>query len=86
MRKLGDNQRHLLRMLHDHGEWNNRCGWLWNSQSGTVRILDSLIARGLVREKARIVRTRVVRAYALTAAGRRTVINHATARPADGAL
>ncbi len=47
--KLGKTQRSVLKSLADRsGVWFDGCGWLWSSRSMTVRILDSLVRRGLV--------------------------------------
>lgn len=47
-RPLGENQRYLLYSLFMHKSWRPGCGWLWNTPSGTKRLLDSLVRRGLV--------------------------------------
>lgn len=49
-RPLGENQRYLLRSMatrHD-GRWHPGCGWYWANTSTTVRMLDSLVKRGLL--------------------------------------
>lgn len=56
-RKLGDNQQAImLAMGSDHrthrGSWYPGCGWIWNNQSSTIRLLDSLISHGLVMREA----------------------------------
>ncbi len=43
---LGKNQRTTLKSLAYHGSWPG--GWVWENTSSTVRILDSLVKRGLV--------------------------------------
>lgn len=51
MRPLGDNQRGVLRSMINYGrngEWHASCGWYWGTHSGTQRILESLVKRGLV--------------------------------------
>ncbi len=48
MRKLGEIQRSVLDSLQRHGSWHPRCGWVWDNYSGTIRILESLVKRGLV--------------------------------------
>ena len=48
---LGKNQVSLLNCLHRHGRYGPWCGWLWDTDSGTKRILESLVKRGLVRKK-----------------------------------
>ena len=50
-RKLGEAQIGTLYFLKQFGGWDPRRanGWNWITPSGTRRILDSLVARGLVR-------------------------------------
>ena len=54
MRKLGKNQIGVLESLDLHGYWADyadlRCRWVWNSYSGTRRVLNSLVALGLARK------------------------------------
>ncbi len=48
-RPLGKNQEHLLKTLRErNGVWHPHCGWISTNQSGTVRLLESLVKRGLV--------------------------------------
>jgi hypothetical protein len=49
--KLGERQEAVLRSLREYGRWHQRCGWVWDSASGTERILETLIRRGLVRKR-----------------------------------
>lgn len=53
MKKLGHIQEAVLRCLNSHyGYWKRddmRCGWVWDTQSGTERILKSMIPHGVVR-------------------------------------
>jgi hypothetical protein len=42
--KLGASQIGCLRALCKIGQWPG--GWLWNCESGTIKILDSLVRRG----------------------------------------
>lgn len=46
--KLGRVQRSVLRGLAEHGGWERGCGWVWDSQRGTEKIIERLVARGLV--------------------------------------
>lgn len=46
-RPLGENQVHALRALVEHSGWRPGCGWIWANRSTTVRLLDSLVRRGL---------------------------------------
>lgn len=48
---LGETQEAVLRALEEHEKWHERCGWVWNSASGTRRILESLYKRKLVRRR-----------------------------------
>lgn len=49
MRPLGETQKDVLRSLRNHrGFWYEGCGWLWNTISGTTKIMESLYKRGLV--------------------------------------
>lgn len=47
-RKLGENQQAVLRALHEHREWPS--SWVWDNPSGTRKILESLVNRGLVKK------------------------------------
>lgn len=48
-RALGASQEALMVGLELHGGfWHPNCGWLFGTQSETIRVLDSLEARGLV--------------------------------------
>lgn len=49
-RPLGERQLHTLRSLKDKGPWYDGCGWVWDGPAGTRKILDALVARGLVRQ------------------------------------
>ena len=47
--KLGINQQGVLDSLRQHrGFWQAGCGWLWDTDSNTTRIMESLVKRGLV--------------------------------------
>lgn len=46
---LGSNQYGVLMSLNEHGGYPGR-GWIWTNESTTVRILSSLVKRGLVDE------------------------------------
>jgi hypothetical protein len=47
-RPLGETQRSVLCSVREHGSWSINCGWYWNNDSGTRKILDSLYQRCLV--------------------------------------
>lgn len=49
MRGLGTSQRAVLRALVRHGSWPG--GWIWENDSRTVRVLDSLVRRGLAEHR-----------------------------------
>lgn len=54
MSVLGDTQVAVLRSLaREHGSWHPGCGWVWKNRSTTIRILDSLVRRGLVTRTQR---------------------------------
>lgn len=48
---LGEVQRSVLQSLakpHHRGCWYSGCGWIWTTTSGTTKIMESLLKRGLV--------------------------------------
>jgi len=48
MRELGSVQADVLKCLREHGSWGAvGCGWLWDTPSGTTRIMESLVKRRL---------------------------------------
>ncbi len=50
--KLGCNQIDVLKCLAGrHGAYHRGCGWVWDTDSGTVRILESLIRHNLVEKQ-----------------------------------
>lgn len=51
--RIGTTQLSMLRSLYDHGSWQHGCGWVWDHPSGTRRICDSLVSRGLARTDGR---------------------------------
>jgi len=67
--KLGTNQREVLRSLRDHSGYPGT--WYWGTAGLTVRILDTLVKRSLVRRIAtdRIIGLPPYR-YEITDAGR----------------
>lgn len=73
-RPLGDNQRHALKALEEHngGTWYPGAGWVWSNASTTIRLLDSLVKRGLATktlEKSRRTEYTYPK-YTITDAGR----------------
>ncbi|USC17073.1 hypothetical protein [Rhodococcus sp. 11-3] len=48
--RLGDRQRSVLEALLDHGQWYAGCGWVWDTVSGTDRVMRSLVRRGLAEQ------------------------------------
>ena len=68
-RKLGKNQQGVLAAIRHHGFWHRGpgCGWKWDGERGTERILDSLRRVGLVDliQERRIIRdqTRIIFVY-----------------------
>lgn len=51
MVKLGEIQKHALRCLIEHKTWHVGCGWLWNNHSGTTRLMESLVRKGVARKE-----------------------------------
>jgi len=74
--KLGSTQKSVLRSLTQHsGFWHRGCGWLWDTYSGTERVLDSLVRRGLVDRSLR--ESRLGYRYDINDAGKRAVSGEA---------
>jgi len=48
---LGSTQKDVLDSLRHYGKWFSGCGWVWDTPSGTERIMKSLVKRGLVEYK-----------------------------------
>lgn len=46
MKKLGSVQQDVLTSLRSHGSWSLGCGWVWDTPSNTMRIMDSLVRAG----------------------------------------
>ena len=69
-RKLGNDQMGCLRGLCRNGYWSDSysCGWTWWNPSGTTRIMNSLVRRGLAESA---VGEHGIVAYTPTAEGRR---------------
>jgi len=51
MRKLGTTQQHVLNSLKEFGPYPGG-GWLWDTPSNTMRILESLHRRHLVVKRS----------------------------------
>jgi hypothetical protein len=47
--RLGENQLSVLRSMLEWGGWERMCGWVWDTPSGTEKILVSLERHGLVK-------------------------------------
>ncbi|MGL5386667.1 MAG: hypothetical protein ACRDCA_12565 [Serratia sp. (in: enterobacteria)] len=45
--KLGKNQQSCLEWLYSRKGWFPGCGWIWNGRSGTIRIMESLVKKGV---------------------------------------
>lgn len=77
-RPLGKIQHAALDALVRHGSWYPNCGWNWNNYSGTLRLLESLVARGLAEKEAPrgVYPQHVI--YRPTAAGREQVAKQRT--------
>lgn len=55
-RSLGKTQIAILTSLHAHKRWSDGCGWIWSTRGATVRLLEGLVARGLVTKVERTYR------------------------------
>ncbi len=53
MKPLGTNQIRILKALERHHSFHGGCGWFLDNYSTTVRILETLVKRGLVAKEAR---------------------------------
>ena len=52
-RPLGSRQQAVLDAMADHRHrWHRNCGWVWDTESGTERTLESLVRRGLVAKRS----------------------------------
>ena len=58
--KLGSVQQAVLRALAEHGRWDTSAlygttgaGWMWDTPSNTLRVMESLVARGVARKVRR---------------------------------
>lgn len=70
---LGERQRGALIAIVEHDGWNAFFGhWVWDTQSGTVQILESLRRKGLV-EYVGSKKISGYRAYRATALGKHWV-------------
>lgn len=69
-RPLGEVQKGVLRALleHNNGIWPG--GWTWTNYSTTVRVLDSLVARGLVDRREYQTDKKFVTTYEANSRGR----------------
>lgn len=72
-RPLGKNQEGVLEALKRHRVFYAGCGWTWDNYSTTVRILDSLVVRGLV----------TCRTFPLTEPGPRGTYTHVEYRAVE---
>lgn len=49
LRPLGEKQKQILHILNHQSGWYPGCRWIWGNRSETIRILDSLVKRGLAQ-------------------------------------
>lgn len=69
---MGRNQRDVLRALARHGgSWPG--GWYWTNASTTVKILNSLVKRGLVSVHGRVETNRSYDEYRITDNGKAVI-------------
>ena len=91
MRPLGTAQAGLLGALSAHGSWYGGswgCGWHWDGRANTERILDTLVARGLVRKAIEpvLAHSRTAMVWRVTEAGHRLLATERAAREAARAV
>ena len=46
--RIGTTQQSCLESLYQRKGWYPMCGWIWNNRSVTIRIMETLVKRGLV--------------------------------------
>lgn len=73
---IGDTQIHMLKSLYEHRGWHGGCGWIWNTVSGTIRILEALTKRGLVTKTQRNPNNNRSAAYKINDAGIELLCEH----------
>lgn len=78
-RPLGSVQEACLRSLVTHGSWPGS-GWVWSTQSATLRLLNQLVERGLAKAEPR---PRKLPLYTPTDAGRALVAPKPKQPPED---
>lgn len=82
-RALGKTQKGVLKALISHGSYHAGCGWCWSTHKGTVKVLETLVKKGLVsadeREVTRTLsiypRTITETQFTITDAGREMLAN-----------
>jgi hypothetical protein len=77
MKPLGQTQLAVIDALQRHGgHWRDGCGWQWDTPSGTRKIMEGLLKRGVVtcedEEIKGKYRSWTVRTYRLTQSDQRT--------------
>ncbi len=50
-RKLGSVQESVLNSLREYGSWHRGGFWYWDTNSGTERIMESLVKRGVATKR-----------------------------------
>lgn len=50
MKKLTESQESMYEHLEQHGFWYPNCGIVWDSHSGTIRIMEALVKKGFAKE------------------------------------
>jgi hypothetical protein len=52
--KLGATQQSIIGCLKEKRGWSAGCGWIWGTYSETVRVLESLVRRGIVQKEEEV--------------------------------
>lgn len=55
---LGSTQRQVLECLVERGFWYAGCGWTWDTRSGTERLMDALVKKGVATKAIATIRYR----------------------------
>ena len=84
--RLGENQLHVMKVLTESrwsGYWTPGCGWIWNTYTQTIRIMEGLRRRGLVKNVGEPAGSRKER-YELTPEGESFVATLHTPKVSEG--
>jgi hypothetical protein len=55
---LGSTQIKVLKSLVKRGSWYAGCGWMWDTRSGTERLMEALVKKGVATKATATIRYR----------------------------